>query len=336
MAEADKKGDSDRKKSSARRWEWFAKAGLLSEALPFMRHHAGSTFVIKYGGHAMGDDGLGSLFASDMVLLKMVGINPIVVHGGGPQIGQMLDRLQIKSRFIDGLRVTDAAAMEVVEMVLAGTINKQIVSSIGRAGGMAIGISGKDGSLVQARKLVRSVRDPSTGKEATVEFGFVGEPTKVNPTVLQMCAASNVIPVVAPIGIGPEGESYNINADTVAGFIAGAVNAKRLFLLTDVAGVMDGSGEVVHQMTAADARQLIATKVATGGMIPKLETCIDAVERGVEGAVILDGRMPHVMLLELFTEAGIGTMISQRGDVAKPRFPKLGKMPEPPPPGDEG
>ncbi len=310
----------DKKKSSQRRWEWFAKAGLLSEALPYMRHHNGNTFVIKYGGHAMGDDELAVKFARDIVLLKQVGINPIVVHGGGPQIGEMLKRLTIESEFVDGLRVTCQNTVEVVEMVLAGKINKQIVSAINHAGGTAIGLCGKDGNLIQARKLKRTRKDPESNIERILDLGFVGEPERVNPAVLEFCAKSDIIPVIAPIGQGPNNETYNINADTVAGFIAGAVGASRLFLLTDVEGVMDKNKKLVPQCTVMEAREMMADGTASGGMIPKLETCIDSVERGVEASVILDGRLPHVLLLEIFTDAGVGTLISNRTDIPRPKF----------------
>jgi len=289
--------------------EWLAKAETLAEALPFMRRHTGSTFVIKYGGHAMGDTAAGKQFAADVVLLKQVGINPIVVHGGGPQIGQMLERLNIKSSFIDGLRVTDAATVEVVEMVLCGSINKQIVSAIGDAGGMAIGLSGKDGRLIVARKLRRTSRDKDSNIETIVDLGYVGEPHQINAEILEGFEDSDVIPVVAPIGVGKNGETYNINADTAAGAIAGAVGASRLFLLTDVVGVLDKNRVLIPQLTASQARKLIADGTISGGMIPKIETCLEAVDQGVEAAVILDGRVPHALLLEIFTTGGAGTMI---------------------------
>lgn len=285
------------------------KARLLSEALPYMRRYAGATFVIKYGGHAMGDDALGDQFARDIVLLKQVGINPIVVHGGGPQIGRMLDRLKIQSEFVDGLRVTDAATVEIVEMVLAGSINKQIVASINRAGGKAVGICGKDAGLVQATKLLRTKKDPDSNIERVLDLGFVGEPSHIDTSVLDVFAKSSMIPVVAPIGVGPNGETYNINADTVAGAIAGATRADRLLLLTDVAGVKDKSGTLIPAMTRREAENCIADGTISGGMIPKVETCLDAVAQGVEAAVILDGRVPHAVLLEIFTEHGAGTLI---------------------------
>lgn len=289
--------------------EYLAKAETLAEALPFMRRHAGSTFVVKYGGHAMGDTSMGQQFAADIVLLKQVGINPIVVHGGGPQIGQMLERLQIKSSFIDGLRVTDAATVEVVEMVLSGSINKQLVTAIGDAGGIAIGLSGKDGRLIVARKLRRTTRDPDSNIEKIIDLGFVGEPQQINAEILEGFEDSDVIPVVAPIGVGKNGETYNINADTAAGAIAGAVGATRLFLLTDVPGVLDKDKKLIPQMSASQARRLISDGTITGGMIPKIETCLDAVDQGVDAAVILDGRVPHALLLEVFTAGGAGTMI---------------------------
>nr|WP_211104824.1 MULTISPECIES: acetylglutamate kinase [Azospirillum] len=291
--------------------EWLAKARTLSEALPYMRRYAGRTFVIKYGGHAMGDDSLAEKFARDIVLLKQVGINPVVVHGGGPQIGQMLQRLAIKSSFIDGLRVTDKETVEVVEMVLAGSINKQIVAAINNAGGRAVGLSGKDGSLITARKLRRTQRDPDSNIEKVLDLGFVGEPYQVNPQILTSLAQSDIIPVIAPIGFDRNGDTYNINADTAAGAVASALGATRFFLLTDVAGVLDKNKELVPRMSLDQARAAIADGTATGGMIPKIETCIDAVEQGVDAAVILDGRVPHALLLEIFTEGGAGTLIGR-------------------------
>ena len=272
--------------------QFLHKAETLAEALPFMRRHAGSTFVIKYGGHAMGDTAAAKQFAADVVLLKQVGINPIVVHGGGPQIGQMLDRLKIQSSFIDGLRVTDAATVEVVEMVLCGSINKAIVSAIGDAGGMAIGLSGKDGKLIMARKLRRTTRDPDSNIEKILDLGFVGEPQQINAEILLSFEDSDVIPVVAPIGVGKNGETYNINADTAAGAVAAAIGATRLLLLTDVVGVLDKDKKLLPSLTAGQARKLIADGTVSGGMIPKIETCLDAVEQGVDAAVILDGRVP--------------------------------------------
>jgi len=284
-------------------------ARMLAEALPFMQRYAGATLVVKYGGHAMGDESLGRDFARDIVLLKQVGLNPIVVHGGGPQIGRMLDRLKIQSEFVDGLRVTDTATVEIVEMVLAGSINKQIVAMINQAGGKAVGISGKDANLIQARKLTRTKRDPDSNIEKVLDLGFVGDPDRIDTTILDVFKQSSVIPVVAPIGIGADGETYNINADTVAGAIAGAVSADRLLLLTDVAGVKGKDGDLIASMSRAEAEAMIADGTISGGMIPKVETCLDAVARGVEAAVILDGRVPHAVLLEIFTEHGVGTLI---------------------------
>ncbi len=284
-------------------------AATISEALPYMRRFAGETFVIKYGGHAMGDRQLAESFARDTVLIKQVGINPVVVHGGGPQIAEMLDRLNIKSSFVDGLRVTDETTVEVVEMVLSGRINKQIVTAINRAGGRAVGLSGKDSRLVEARKLRRSQRDPDSNIEKILDLGFVGEPVRVNPEVIEAFEESDFIPVIAPIGVGPNDETYNINADTVAGALARALAAKKLLMLTDVSGVLDQEGQLCSRMTTAEARELIAEGTVTGGMIPKLETCLTAVEDGTEASHILDGRIAHTLLLEIFTRHGTGTMI---------------------------
>ena len=291
------------------REEWLEKARTLCEALPYMRRYAGATFVIKYGGHAMGEEALFGLFARDIVLLRQVGINAIVVHGGGPQIGRMLERLKIKSEFVDGLRVTDKETVDVVEMVLAGSINKEIVSAINSAGGLAVGLSGKDGNLIQAQRLRRTKRDPNSNIERILDLGLVGEPSQVNPHVLSFYERSDITPVIAPIGIGGGGETLNINADTAAGAIAGALGAKRLLMLTDVEGVLDKQGQLIAEMTVSQARRSIADGTIRGGMIPKIETCIDAVEKGVEGAVIIDGRVQHALLLELFTEYGVGTMV---------------------------
>ena len=288
----------------------LAQARTLSEALPFMRRYSGETFVVKYGGHAMGDESLAQLFARDVVLLKHVGINPVVVHGGGPQIGAMLERLKVKSEFIDGLRVTDSETVGIVEMVLSGSINKQIVSAINNAGGFAIGLSGKDGNLIRAVKLRRTKRDPESNIERILDLGLVGEPTEITPHILELCEDSEtIIPVIAPIGVGPNDETLNINADTVAGAIAGAVGAQRLLMLTDVAGVLDGEGALIPKLTPDDARRLIKDGTIQGGMIPKIETCIAAVEAGVDAAVVIDGRVPHALLVEIFTEHGAGTMI---------------------------
>jgi acetylglutamate kinase len=290
---------------------WLRTARTISEALPFMRRYAGRTFVIKYGGHAMGDPELAEVFAKDIVLMRQVGIHPIVVHGGGPQIGRMLERLKIKSEFIDGLRVTDAATVEIVEMVLSGNINKEIVNAINAAGGTAIGISGKDGSLIQATRLRRSVRDSGSNIEKILDLGFVGEPEHIRPQVLTALEQSGMIPVIAPIGVGAGGETYNINADTVAGAIAGAIGAARLLLLTDVVGVLDKNGEHIQELTIEKTRELRADGTISGGMIPKVETCVEAVQAGVDAAVILDGRVPHALLLEIFTDMGIGTLIKR-------------------------
>lgn len=288
---------------------WLKTAATLSEALPYMRQFADETFVIKYGGHAMGDAQLARKFAEDIVMLKQVGINPIVVHGGGPQIGRMLERLKIQSSFIDGLRVTDSATVEIVEMVLSGSINKQIVSEINAAGGMAIGISGKDGQLIEARKLRRTMRDPDSNIEKILDLGFVGEPVRINPTLLQEFAESDIIPVIAPIGIGAGGETFNINADTAAGAIAAALAAAKLMILTDVPGVLSKNKELISELTTREAQKLVKEGIISGGMIPKIETCMHAIENDVEAAHILDGRLPHVLLLETFTKYGAGTMI---------------------------
>jgi len=291
------------------REQLLEQARTLSEALPFMRRYAGETFVIKYGGHAMGDPELAKLFARDVVLLRQVGINPVVVHGGGPQIGSMLKRLKIKSDFIDGLRVTDRETVAVVEMVLAGSINKQIVTEINEAGGFAVGLSGKDGNLMHAEKLRRTKRDPESNIERILDLGLVGEPSQVTPHVLDFFEESDITPVIAPIGLGPNGETLNVNGDTAAGAIAGAVGARRLLLLTDVDGVKDQDGVLIPELTAGVARERIADGTITGGMIPKVETCLRAIADGVDAAVIIDGRVPHAILLELFTEHGAGTLI---------------------------
>jgi acetylglutamate kinase len=290
---------------------WLEKAKTLSEALPYMRRFAGETFVIKYGGHAMGDPELAKMFARDVVLLKQVGINPIVVHGGGPQIGQMLERLKIKSEFVDGLRVTDKATVEIVEMVLSGSINKAIVTEINEAGGNAVGLSGKDGNLIQATKLKRRHKASDSNIEKILDLGFVGEPSRVNPHILEDLKDSDIIPVIAPIGIGKNGETFNINADTAAGAIAPAVGATRLLMMTDVAGVLDKQGNLIPELTIAECKKLIKDGTIKGGMIPKIETCMFAVEGQVDAAVIMDGTVPHSLLLEIFTEHGVGTMIRE-------------------------
>lgn len=287
------------------------RARILSEALPFMQLYDKRTVVVKYGGHAMGDEALGAEFARDIVLLKQAGLNPIVVHGGGPQIGAMLTRLGIKSEFSGGLRITDKATVEIVEMVLAGSINKQIVAQLNQAGGRAVGLCGKDGNLIVARKVEHKVHDPESNIEKLLDLGFVGEPAAINPEILQVIQKSDIIPVIAPIGVSPDGHTYNINADTAAGAIAAAMGAARLLLLTDVSGVLNKEGKLMEELTIEQARALMKDGTISGGMIPKLETCIEAVEGGVEAVVILDGRVPHAVLLELFTEHGAGTLIQR-------------------------
>ena len=279
--------------------KWLEKAGLLVEALPYMRRYANKAIVVKFGGHAMGEQAFVDSFAADMVLLRQVGTNPLIVHGGGPQIGAMLQRLEIESSFVDGLRVTDEATISVVEMVLSGGINKSLVAAIAKAGGKAVGISGKDGNLISAKK----AHDGA--------LGYVGTPSAVDISVINALMAYDMMPVVAPTGLGDDGMTYNINADTAAGAVAGAIDASRLLMLSDVAGIKDKSGNLISRVNLDEARALIADGTVTGGMIPKLETCIQAVEDGAEAAVILDGRMPHAVLVELFTEHGIGTMIAQ-------------------------
>ena len=278
----------------------LAKAETLTEALPYLQRYAGETFVVKYGGHAMGNPELAHDFAEDVVLLKAVGINPIVVHGGGPQIGAMLKTLGVESHFVDGLRVTDAQTVKVAEMVLAGQINKEIVSWIGKAGGRALGLTGKDGRMVVAEKLRRT---------DGIDLGFVGDPVDVDRRVLDTISKAGMIPVVAPIGVGVDGETYNINADTMAGAIAIATGAARLFLLTDVSGVLDKGKNLLTDLTPARIADLQTDGTISGGMIPKLETCVHAVEGGVDAAVVLDGRVPHAMLIEIFTKRGAGTLI---------------------------
>jgi acetylglutamate kinase len=284
-------------------------ARVLSEALPHMQRYDEETVVVKYGGHAMGEEELAKSFARDIVLMEQTAINPVVVHGGGPQIGEMLKRLGIKSEFAAGLRITDAATIEIVEMVLAGSINKQIVGFINGAGGKAVGLCGKDGNMVVARKATRSMVDPDSNMEKIIDLGFVGEPEKVDVTVLNQILGRDLIPVLAPLATSSEGVTYNVNADTFAGAIAGALKAKRLLLLTDVPGVLDKSKNLIKQLSADDARALIADGTISGGMIPKVETCIYALEAGVEGVVILDGKVPHAVLLELLTDLGAGTLM---------------------------
>jgi acetylglutamate kinase len=285
------------------------KARILSEALPYMQRYDKQTVVVKYGGHAMGEEEVARAFAQDIVLLEQATINPVVVHGGGPQIQSMLARLGIKSEFAAGLRITDAATVEIVEMVLAGSINKQIVGYINAAGGRAIGLSGKDGNMVLARKVSRSVVDPDSHIERMIDLGFVGEPEKVDITVLRQLLGRDLIPVLAPVAASAGGGTFNVNADTFAGAIAGALKAKRLLLLTDVPGVLDRSGSLIKELSVNDARLLVADGTISGGMIPKVETCIYALEQGVEGVVIMDGKVPHSVLLELLTDHGAGTLM---------------------------
>src|SRR5246127_4300319 len=280
-------------------------ARVLSEALPHMQRYDEETVVVKYGGHAMGEEELAKSFARDIVLMEQTAINPVVVHGGGPQIGEMLKRLGIKSEFAGGLRITDAATIEIVEMVLAGSINSQIVGFINEAGGKAIGLTGKDGNMVVARKVNRAVVDPGSNIEKIVDLGFVGEPDKIDTTVLTQILGRELIPVLAPLAAAPQGGTYNVNSDT----FAGAIKAKRLLLLTDVPGVLDKSNKLIKQLSPDDARELIADGTISGGMIPKVETCIYALEAGVEGVVILDGKVPHAVLLELLTDHGAGTLM---------------------------
>lgn len=291
--------------------EVHAKAHILSQALPYMQRYDKQTVVVKYGGHAMGEEALAETFAQDIALLKQSGVNPVVVHGGGPQIAALLEKLGIKSEFSDGLRVTDKATVDVVEMVLAGSINKQIVTAINRHGGKAVGICGKDASLMIARKHERRLRDPDSNIEKVVDLGFVGEPETVNAHIVDVIIKSDLIPVIAPIGMSADGQTLNINADTFAGALAAAMKAKRLLLLTDVAGVLDRDGKLIEALTVADARALIAKGTITGGMIPKMESCIAVVEGGVEAVVIIDGTVPHAVLLELFTEHGAGTLLER-------------------------
>lgn len=289
--------------------EDLEKTATLIEALPYLRRYAGCTFVIKYGGNAMGESMYAHMFAQDVVLLKKIGIHPVVVHGGGPQIGNMLERLNIRSSFVDGLRVTDAQTAQIAEMVLAGSINKEVAHYINRAGGTAVGLSGKDAHLVTVRKVTRTKKDPDSRIERDIDLGFVGEPVAIDTTVLDVLKQSHVIPVIAPIGVDEEGATYNINADTMAGAIAGALKATRLFLLTDVPGVLDADKQLISELTTSQITPLITNGVITGGMIPKIETCLMALNQGTEAAVILDGRIPHAILLEIFTTRGAGTLV---------------------------
>ncbi|WP_270934125.1 acetylglutamate kinase [Falsiroseomonas oryzae] len=280
----------------------------LAGALPFLKRYDDQIVVVKYGGHAMGEEETALRFGRDIALLEQVGVNPVVVHGGGPQINAMLKRLDVKSTFVQGLRVTDAEMLDVVEMVLAGPVNKQVAEAITRAGAMAVGISGKDGGLVRARKVTRRVKDEA-GVLREIDLGFVGEPERIDPKILKLLIGADIVPVVAPVGVGADGQTFNINADTVAGAIAGALEAERLLMLTDVRGVLGPDGKLIPEMTVAQVKQGIADGWISGGMIPKVETCIYAVEQGVKGAVILDGRVPHAVLVELFTDGGAGTLI---------------------------
>lgn len=282
---------------------------ILAGALPFLKRYDDATVVVKYGGHAMGEEETALRFGRDIALLEQVGVNPVVVHGGGPQINAMLKRLNVKSTFVQGLRVTDEEMLDVVEMVLAGPVNKQVAEAITRAGVVAVGISGKDGGLIRARKLNRTYRDPESNIEKVLDLGFVGEPESVDPKVLRLMIGADIVPVVAPVGAGADGQTYNINADTAAGAIAGALNAERLLMLTDVAGVLDADKNFIPEMTVAEAKAGIAAGWIAGGMIPKVETCIYALEQGVQGVVIIDGKMQHAVLLELFTNQGTGTLI---------------------------
>ncbi len=294
---------------TAKKDEWLEKASLLIEALPYMRRYGNKPLVVKFGGHAMGEQAYVDSFAADMTLLRQVGAQPVIVHGGGPQIGDMLKKLNIESNFVNGLRVTDAATISVVEMVLCGAINKSLVAAVSRAGGRAVGLSGKDGNLITAEKLASQSKETDSQIEK-IDLGFVGTPEAVDPRVIEALIAAGMIPVIAPVGQGRDGQTYNINADTAAGAVAGAVGASRLLMLTDVSGVRDKSGAHISHLTVKQAQALIADGTVQGGMIPKVETCIEAVEAGAEAAVILDGRAPHAVLVELFTEHGIGTLIT--------------------------
>ncbi|MEL6582197.1 MAG: acetylglutamate kinase [Pseudomonadota bacterium] len=291
--------------------DWIGTARTLSEALPYLQRYDGATVVIKFGGHAMGDAEAMSSFARDLVLMKQCNVHPIVVHGGGPQINEMLSRLAIESSFVDGKRVTDAATVEVVEMVLSGRINKSIVQAINDQGGKAVGLSGKDAKLMICEKATKTVKDPDSNVEKVLDLGFVGTPVEINPDVLTNFRDSDFIPVVAPVAMGRNGETFNVNGDTAAGAIAGAMQADRLLLLTDVAGVKDADGDVITDLTSENVRDMIATGTIAGGMIPKTETAMDAVAHGVGAVVILDGRAPHACLLELFTDQGAGSIIKR-------------------------
>ena len=289
--------------------EWLKKADLLTETLPFMKRYANKVIVVKFGGNAMGKKEYVSSFAEDIVLLQQVGMLPIVVHGGGPQIGEMLSKLKIKTEFIDGLRVTDSETIDVVEMVLSGVTNKSIVTAISNAGAKAVGISGKDGNLITAKRLMKIDENSDSNVERAIDLGFVGVPKKIDTQVIKVLINEKMIPVIAPVGMGEDGLTYNINADTATGAISASMKASRMIMLTDVSGVLDEKGNLIPELTINEALDLIKNKVVVGGMIPKLRTCIDAVEGGAEASVIMDGRMPHSLLLELFTEHGVGTII---------------------------
>jgi acetylglutamate kinase len=289
--------------------EWLKKADLLTETLPFMKRYANKVIVVKFGGNAMGKKEYVSSFAKDIVLLQQVGMLPIVVHGGGPQIGEMLSKLKIRTEFIDGLRVTDSATIDVVEMVLSGVTNKSIVTAISNAGAKAVGISGKDGNLITAKRLMKMDKNSDSNVERAIDLGFVGVPEKIDPQVIKALINEKMIPVIAPVGMGEDGLTYNINADTAAGAISASMKASRMIMLTDVSGVLDNNRKLIPELTINEALALIKDKVVVGGMIPKLRTCIDAVEGGAEASVIMDGTIPHSLLLELFTEHGVGTII---------------------------
>ena len=289
--------------------EWLKKADLLTETLPFMKRYANKVIVVKFGGNAMGKKEYITSFANDIVLLQQVGMLPVVVHGGGPQIGEMLSKLKIKTEFINGLRVTDSATIDVVEMVLSGVTNKSIVTAISNSGAKSVGISGKDGNLITAKRLTKIDENSDSNLEKVIDLGYVGEPEKIDPQVIKALINEKMIPVIAPVGMGNDGLTYNINADTAAGAISAAMKASRMIMLTDVTGVLDKNGNLIPELTIDEALELIAKKVVVGGMIPKIKTCIDAVQGGAEASVIMDGRMPHSLLLELFTEHGVGTII---------------------------
>jgi acetylglutamate kinase len=289
--------------------EWLKKADLLTETLPFMKRYANKVIVVKFGGNAMGKKEYITSFANDIVLLQQVGMLPVVVHGGGPQIGEMLSKLKIKTEFINGLRVTDSATIDVVEMVLSGVTNKSIVTAISNSGAKSVGISGKDGNLITAKRLTKIDENSDSNLEKVIDLGYVGEPEKIDPQVIKALINEKMIPVIAPVGMGNDGLTYNINADTAAGAISAAMKASRMIMLTDVTGVLDKNGNLIPELTIDEALELIAKKVVVGGMIPKVKTCIDAVQGGAEASVIMDGRMPHSLLLELFTEHGVGTII---------------------------